>query len=140
MQLNPYLTFDGQCEAAFNYYADVLRGRIAMKQTYGESPAAEHVSPSARDKMIHMRLEIGDQVLMGSDCPPENPYEGIKGNSVSLNVASIAEAERIWKALSKNGSVTMPFQQTFWAARFGMCTDQFGVPWMVNCEQDAAAK
>jgi PhnB protein len=134
MKLNPYLTFGGQCEAAFNYYADVLRGRIAMQQTYGESPAAEHVSPSVHSKMIHMRLEIGDQVLMGSDCPPENPYAGITGNSVSLNVDTIAEAERIWKALSKGGSVTMPFQETFWAARFGMCVDQFGVPWMVNCE------
>jgi PhnB protein len=135
LKLNPYLTFDGNCEAAFNYYADVLRGQIVAKFTFAETPAAEHVPAEVRDRIMHARLVIGDQVLMGSDGAPQCPYEAVKGMSVSLNVDSVTEAERIWKALSKNGTEMMPLQQTFWAERYGMCVDQFGVPWMVNCEK-----
>jgi len=76
-------------------------------------------------------------VLMGSDNHPAQPYEGVKGCSVSLSVDSIKEAERIFAALSDGGQVTMPLAQTFWAVRFGMLVDRFGVPWMINCEKDA---
>jgi PhnB protein len=138
MRIDPYLTFDGRCEAAFKQYADVLRGQIVAKFTFGETPAAEHVPPGSRDKIMHIRLVAGDQALMGSDCTPDHPYEGIRGNSVSLNVDAIEEAERIYRELSKGGTVTMPLQETFWAARFGMFTDQFGVPWMINCEKKHA--
>ncbi len=97
---------------------------------------AQQVPSEWRNKIIHARLTVGDNVLMGSDAPPER-YEEMKGFSVSLSVDDPAEAERIFNALVANGTVRMPLQKTFWAVRFGMLVDQFGVPWMVNCEQAA---
>jgi PhnB protein len=87
-----------------------------------------------RDKILHARLSVGDEVLTGSDAPPGR-YEEPKGFHVLLQMKDGAAGERIFNALSKNGTVEMPFQQTFWAAGFGMCVDRFGIPWMVNCEQ-----
>jgi len=133
MQLNPYLNFNGQCEAAFKFYEQCLGGKIVAKFTYGETPAAEHVSAESRDRMMHVRLVVGDAVLMGSDSPPEL-FEEQKGMYVSLNIDSPAEAERIFHALAEGGSVRMPIEETFWAARFGMLVDRFGIPWMINCE------
>jgi PhnB protein len=136
MKLNPYLFFNGQCEAAFKFYEQCLRGKIEIMMTHGDSPMAQQVPSEWRNKIIHARLIVGDNVLMGSDAPPEH-YEQMKGFSVSLMVDDPAEAERIFSALAANGTVRMPLQKTFWAARFGMLVDQFGVPWMVNCEQAA---
>lgn len=133
MQLNPYLSFNGKCEAAFKFYEQCLGGKIGVILTYGSSPMAEQTPPEWRDKIMHVRLTVGDEVLMGSDNPPEH-YEETKGMSVSLNVELPEDAERIFRALSENGTVRMPLQETFWAARFGMLVDQFGIPWMVNCE------
>ncbi len=136
MQLNPYLTFNGQCAAAFKFYERCLGGKIEAMLTHGESPMAEQVPPEGRDRIMHARLIVGDKVLMGSDAPPEH-YEEPKGFSVTLGVDDPADAERIFHALAENGTVRMPLQQTFWAVRFGMLVDQFGIPWMVNCEQHA---
>ena len=136
MQLNPYLTFNGQCEAAFKFYERCLGGKIEMMLTHGNSPMAEQVAPEWRNRIMHARLIVGDKVLMGSDAPPER-YEGTKGFCVSLGIDKPAEAERIFNALAENGTVQMPLQQTFWAVRFGMLVDRFGIPWMVNCEQAA---
>lgn len=136
MKINAYLTFDGQCEAAFTFYAQCLGGTLEAMFTFGDTPAAGDVPEGLRDKIMHARLVVGDQVLMASDNHPVHPYEGIKGCSVSLNVDSIAEAERIFSALGEQGRVEMPLQQTFWAVRFGMLVDRFGVPWMINCETD----
>ncbi|SOD41627.1 VOC family protein [Nitrosovibrio sp. Nv4] len=133
MQLNPYLSFNGKCEAAFKFYEQCLGGKIGVILTYGSSPMAEQTPPEWRDKIMHVRLTVGDEVLMGSDSPPEH-YEETKGMSVSLNIELPEDAERIFRALSENGTVRMPLQETFWAARFGMLVDQFGIPWMVNCE------
>ena len=94
---------------------------------------AEQTPSEWHNKIMHVRLAVGDQILMGSDSPPEY-YEETKGMSVSLNTSDTAEAERIFQALSENGTVRMALQETFWAARFGMLVDQFGIPWMVNCE------
>ncbi len=136
MQLNPYLTFDGQCEAAFKFYQKVLGGDIVAMIPHEGSPAAEHVPPEWRSKIMHARLAIGDRVLMGSDAPPDR-REPMKGFSVTLGVDDPAEAERVFHALAEGGAVCMPIQKTFWAERFGMCTDRFGTPWMVNCEPPA---
>lgn len=87
-----------------------------------------------RNKILHARLTVGDQVLMGSDAPPDR-YEPSKGFSVTLGVNDPAEAERLFKALAEKGTVQMPLEQTFWALRFGMLVDRFGIPWMINCEQ-----
>jgi PhnB protein len=136
MQINPYLFFDGNCEEAFNFYAKVLGATIEAMFPHAGSPAEEHVPPEWRSKIMHARLVLGNQVLMASDAPPGR-QDPMKGFSVSLNVDSTAEAERIFQALAEKGTVTMPIQQTFWAARFGMLVDRFGTPWMINCEQAA---
>ena len=136
MQLNPYLVFNGQCKEAFTFYAQVLGGKIESMQTHGESPMREQAPPEWRDSILHAHLVVDDQVLLGSDSPPA-PYEQPKGFSVSLSVDNPAEADRIFQALAAGGTVQMPIQQTFWASRFGMLTDRFGIPWMVNCEQPA---
>jgi PhnB protein len=136
MKLNSYLSFDGQCKAAFKFYEKCFGGTIVAMFSFGETPASEHVPAEFRDRIMHARLEVGDQALMGSDAVPEHPYEGIRGCYVSVNVEATAEAERIFAALAENGTVQMPIGETFWAARFGMLVDRFGVPWMVNCEKN----
>jgi PhnB protein len=136
MQLNPYLHFNGQCEAAFKFYEQCLGGKTVFKMTYGESPMADKTAPAWRDKIMHARMMVKDQVLMGSDAPPER-YDAPKGFSLSLNLTDAAEAERIFNALVEKGTVVMPLEQTFWAERFGMLVDQFGIPWMINCEKIA---
>jgi PhnB protein len=134
MELNPYLSFDGQCEAAFKFYERCLGGRIVAMMTYADSPMEEQTPSEWRNKIMHARLIVGDRILMGSDAPSDR-YEPMKGFSVTLGIDDPKDAERIFHALSENGTVQMPIQKTFWAARFGMLVDQFGTPWMVNCEQ-----
>ena len=136
MQLNPYLMFNGNCEAAFKFYEKVLGGKIEAMLTHEGTPAAEHVLPEWRSKILHARLIVGDEVLMGSDAPPGR-QEAMKGFSVTLGVEEPAEADRIFHALAKNGTVQMPIGATFWAVRFGMLVDQFGTPWMINREKAA---
>jgi PhnB protein len=138
MQLNPYLMFNGDCEAAFKFYEQVLGGKIIAMMPHEGTPMAEHVPPEWRNKIIHARLVIGDEVLMGSDAPLDR-YEKPTGFSVTLGIVDPAEAERVFHALAEKGTVTMPIQKTFWAILFGMVTDQFGIPWMINCEQVPAA-
>jgi PhnB protein len=134
MQLNPYLTFDGRCEAAFRFYERVLGGRIVAMMTYADTPMAAQTPPEMRGRIVHARLAVGDAVLMGSDAPAGR-YERAQGFSVTLNIDQPEEAERVFAALAEGGAVTMPIQETFWARRFGMLTDRFGTPWMINCEK-----
>lgn len=136
MQLNPYLSFNGRCEAAFKFCEKVLGGKIEAMLPYEGSPMAQQVPPERLSKIMHARLRIGDETLMGSDSLPDH-YEPMKGFSVTLGIDDTREAERVFHALSESGTVQMPIQKTFWAARFGMLVDQFGTPWMINCEQAA---
>jgi PhnB protein len=136
MQLNPYLTFSGQCEAAFKFYEKVLGGKIEAMHPHAGSPMEDQVPPEWRSKIMHASLNIDGNLLMGSDAPPDR-HEQMKGFTVTLGINDPNEAERVFKALSENGTVQMPIQKTFWAARFGMLVDQFGTPWMINCEQAA---
>ena len=134
MQLNPYLFFNGQCEAAFKFYAQLLGGKIIAMMTHAGTPAENQVPPEWREKIIHARMVIGDQLLMGSDAPPGH-FQPPQGFSVSLMVDNAEDAERIFPNLAESGTVKMPLQKTFWAIRFGMLVDRFGIPWMVNCEE-----
>ncbi len=134
MQLNPYLFFNGQCEAAFKFYAQLLGGKIIAMMTHAGTPAENQVPPEWREKIIHARMVIGDQLLMGSDAPPGH-FQPPQGFSVSLMVDNAEDAERIFHTLAESGTVKMPLQKTFWAIRFGMLVDRFGIPWMVNCEE-----
>jgi PhnB protein len=133
MPINPYLFYNGNCEAAFNYYAKVLGGEIEAMLTHEGTPAAEHVPAEWHKKILHAKMNIDDAVLMASDAPPGR-FNQPQGFSVSLQIEDPAEAERKFQALAEGGVVTMPIGQTFWAKRFGMCVDQFGIPWMVNCQ------
>lgn len=134
MQLSPYLLFDGDCEAAFQFYEKVLGGKIEAMMNHEGTPVAKDVPPEWRKKILHARLLLGDQALMASDAPPGR-YSKPQGFSVSLEIKTSAEAERVFHALAENGSVGMPIQETFWAERFGMVNDRFGIPWMINCSK-----
>jgi PhnB protein len=138
MQVSPYLNFNGDCEEAFRLYERVLGGRIEAMMNHGDSPIAGQVPPAWHKRILHARMVIGDTVLMASDSPPEH-YTQPTGISVSLGVEDPAEADRIFDALAEQGSVTMPIQRTFWAERFGMLVDRFGIPWMINGGQPAPA-
>jgi PhnB protein len=133
MQVNTYLFFNGQCEAAFKFYERCFGGKIEAMLTHAGSPAEAQTPPEWRDKIMHARLMVDGQALMGSDAPPGH-FEKPQGFSVSLGITDPAEAERIFQTLAENGNVRMPLQKTFWAQKFGMLVDQFGIPWMVNCE------
>jgi PhnB protein len=134
MQLNPYLSFNGQCETAFQFYERDLGGKIAFEITYGESPMAKETPKERHNQILHARFEVDGKTLMGVDCPPER-YEKPAGFSVTISPETPEKAERIFAALSEKAKVHMPLQETFWAHRFGVVTDQFTIPWMINCEK-----
>ena len=136
MKINAYLNFDGQCAEAFRFYEQVLGGTITFMQTHGESPMRDQTPPEWHDRVMHVRLEVDGQVLMGSDFPPQDVHKP-QGFALSIHLDDPADAERIFAGLVEGGTVTMPLQKTFWAGHFGMLTDRFGTPWMINCEQGA---
>lgn len=136
MKMNPYLNFDGSCVQALRFYQQVFGGELEV-MTYGGSPMAADMPAEMHDRAMHACLMTGDFVLMASDAPPEH-YKPPAGIEVSLHFADAGEGERIFHALADGGNVTMPFEQTFWAERFGMVTDRFGTPWIVNCDPSVA--
>ena len=137
MQMNPYLCFNGNCEAAFKFYEQCLDAKPGGLFRYAGSPMADQVPVDWQNKIMHGSVTIDGSVLMGGDVAPDR-YEKPKGFSLSLRMADTAEAERIFRGLSKGGEVVVPLDKTFWAERFGMVVDRFGVPWLINCEAPAA--
>lgn len=133
MHVNPYLNFNGNCREAFDFYARVLNTDIIMMLPFGATPMADQMPPEMRDLIAHAQLRMGDGVLMASDAPGN--YERPQGISVTLNIPATDEAERVFNALSEQGTVQMPLTETFWAQRFGTLVDRFGIPWMINCEK-----
>jgi PhnB protein len=133
MHLNPYLMFNGRCEEAFRLYERVTGGRIVAMLPHEGTPAAAHVPPEWQKKIIHARLQIGAEFLMGSDAPP-GQYKDSHGYSVTLRVDTPDEAERVFNGLAEGGTTKMPMDKTFFAQKFGMLADRFGIPWMVICE------
>lgn len=134
MRVDPYLLFNGDCEVAFQFYEQLLGSKIEMMMPHEGSPAAGQVPKEWGPKILHASMTIGGSRLMASDAPPGR-YSKPTGFSVSLSVESTAEAERIFAGLAENGQVQMPIAETFWALRFGMVVDRFGIPWMVNCDR-----
>ena len=132
MQINPHLNFNGQCAEAFAFYEKCLRGKIEMSMTYGESPMAGQFDAASQKMVIHTSMVVGDQRLTGGDAPGGR-YQKPQGFQIALDVKEEAEAGRIFDELSQGGSIQMPLQKTFWARRFGMFVDRYGIPWMVNC-------
>jgi PhnB protein len=136
MKLNTYLHFNGNCEEALNFYVKALGAKPVMMLRYSEAPVACETSKELQQKIMHGRITIGDNVIMASDAPPER-FMAQAGFSINIGVDTPEEAERLFKALSEKAEICMPIAETFWAQRFGMLKDQFGVPWMVNCEKQA---
>src|SRR5699024_10477549 len=141
MKLNAYLSFDGHCEEAFNFYAEKLGAEITAMMMFSDGPpeATENLPNEWRSKIMHACLKLGDYELMGTDgmgaCPSGADADaGISGAHVVLQVDEPGDAERIYTDLSTDGTVQMAMEQTFFARRFGMVVDRFGVPWMVLCE------
>ena len=130
---NAYLFFDGTAAQAMPFYKRVLGGRLDV-MTFAQMPGAEEQKMSAATaaRVMHAMLTFEDGQLMASDTMEGQPHEGMKGFSLTLNKDTAAEAEQVFAALAEGGQVTMPIAPTFWAERFGMCTDRFGTPWMVN--------
>jgi PhnB protein len=132
--LNAYIGFDGNCAEAMRFYERVLGGRIEMMMTNGESPMRDRIPPGSENRVMHARLVLDQGMLMAGDamvgCEPA--YEGMKGFSLALSYEKAAEANTVFEALSEGGKVTMPLQKTFWAESFGMLTDRFGTPWIIN--------
>lgn len=134
----PHLHFNGNCSQAFKFYAETLGGRVVFSMTYGEAPGAEKTAPEVRNQIIHARLDFGSQFILGCDATGDH-YQLPRGFNVCADVEERTDAERVFTALAQDGTVTMPFQETFWAHGFGMCTDRFGIPWMVNCAKPVNA-
>ncbi|MEO0487408.1 MAG: VOC family protein [Pseudomonadota bacterium] len=134
MHLNPYVTFDGTCRAAAEFYATVFKSEIAELMTFGEMPDGGAPDPSLSELIAHARVPIGDRQLMMSDTGPWSKHEGFHGMTLQLSMDTPEEAAALFAALSDGGEVSMPLEKTFWARAFGMCRDQFGVAWMVNCD------
>jgi PhnB protein len=134
MKLNPYLTFNGTCEEAFKAYEKILGGEIVAMMPHEGTPAEGNVPAEWRKKIIHARLVTDGTLLMGSDAPPDR-YKSMQGFAVTINIKEPTEAERVFNALAEGGTAIMPLTETFWAKKFGMVTDRFGTPWMINCEK-----
>lgn len=134
MRVNAYLNFDGRCAAALAFYERHLGAKVEAKMTWNDQPGgcSGDLPAGWHDKIMHAQFTIGENVLMASDSPP-NYYEPPKGITIVLNLENTGEADRIFAALSEGGSVRMPLEKTFWAEKFGMVVDQFGIPWMINC-------
>lgn len=132
MQINPYLSFKGNCEAAFTFYERCLGGELGALFRYAGSPLAEQVPADWSDRIMHGSVKLPGLELNGGDVAPDR-YEEPKGFSLSLQLNDTGEAERIFRELANDGKVVMPLEQTFWAERFGMVIDRFGIPWLINC-------
>lgn len=137
MQLSTYLAFNGNCETAFDFYQQALGGEVVEKHTFGASPMADQVPADWGNKIMHIHLKVHGQSLMG--CDSAEASSGFKGFNLVLATDNVAKAEAQFAALSPGATITMPLEKTFWAERFGMLVDQFGLTWAINCEMPPAA-
>lgn len=134
--IKPYITFTGNCEEAINFYKDKLGGEALFMQRYGESPM-KGMGPD--DAIMHASIKIGNSIIMCSDnCSKEHPTT--VGNNISLAMGAddAAQAESMFERMSEGANIIMPMQETYWAERFGMLTDKFGINWMFNVDKPEA--
>ncbi|KOC90633.1 VOC family metalloprotein YjdN [Winslowiella iniecta] len=142
MQANPYLFFDGSCEQAIAFYQQAFGAELRFKMTFGEMPDPQSVQEGCGsgfdfppDKIMHAQLKIGSSEIMMSDGNMASSDRQHQGYAISLATSDLEEGKNWFDNLSAGGHVTMPWQETFWAKGFGMLTDKFGIPWMVNVEK-----
>ena len=133
MQLHPYLNFGGDCETALNFYKTALDGEIVGLMRFGDSPMDLHEDD--KNRVMHATFNFGDgSSFMASDSMPGQPRAVGSNITMSIGTSDLAATEKYFNQLANGGTITMPLEDTFWAARFGMLTDKFGVNWMFNCE------
>jgi PhnB protein len=136
--INTYLIFNGTCEAAFLFYKSVFGGEFEQISKFGDMPSSEEMPLSDEDKnrVMHVSYTIGNSILMGSDSNTQSGDVTFGNNfSISINAGSREETENLFNGLSSEGKITMPLQDTFWGAYFGMFTDKFGINWMINFDE-----
>ena len=132
--INPYLNFSGNTEAAFNFYKSVFGGEFSMLMRFSDSPEKDKVPEADQNKLMHIALPIGNNILMGTDSLESMGHKLTKGNdtSISVSATSLDEGQKLFDGLSEGGQVTVPFSQQFWGDTFGMATDKFGTQWMIS--------
>jgi PhnB protein len=131
MQLVPYIIFNGDCEAALNFYSKAMEGAIGEISRYADAP--EHPGKMDPQKIMHTHFTVdGNMMFMASDGPSDAKDSGMV--SLSLNMTDVGKTQNVFARLSEGGTVTMPLQETFWGATFGMLKDKYGIKWMINCE------
>ncbi|ESQ74860.1 VOC family protein [Asticcacaulis sp. AC402] len=131
VRITPHLAFNGTCRDAFAFYAEVLGGEITLMMTHGESPMTDQFPPEWADAVLHATLTLDRGEISGADAPPEI-YAKPAGTTVTLTFDDRDEAERVFTALAKGGSIYLDFAETFWSKGFGMCTDRYDQHWMIN--------
>ncbi|MFZ6008728.1 MAG: VOC family protein [Bacteroidota bacterium] len=130
--INPYLNFMGNSEEAMKFYKSVLGGKFTSYQRYADIPGGEKMPPQQQEKFVHIALEIENGIsIMATDVMEPKLIEG-NNFHICLQVESENEAEKLFEGLSKGGKIEMPLNKTFWGSYFGMCTDKFGIQWMLN--------
>ena len=136
MSLSTYLTFDGNCREAFDFYRSVFGGEFAVIQTFADGPPDMPRPAGAENLVMHVSLPVGSSILMGSDRGPEFAAPLVAGNnfSISFDGQSREHCDDLFARLSVGGKVGMPLQDMFWGAYFGSCTDRFGINWMISYE------
>ena len=133
MQVQPYLDFNGRCEEAIEFYRRALGAEVTLLHRFKDSPDPNMCSPAAADKVMHANLRIGESTVLASDGGGSQDGQlNFQGFLLTLNVSNVAEAERLFAALSDGGQVMMPLTKTFFSPSFGMLTDRFGVRWMIH--------
>lgn len=126
----PYMTFNGNAKEALAFYAKAFDGKVLFQQTFGESPMDSR--PDYKDKIMHATFQAGDLTFMVSDCMPDQPVGGGTNTSLSMNFDTVDAIDKTFAALSEGATITMPLQDTFWGAKFGMLVDKYGINWMFN--------
>ena len=135
MKMNTYINFAGNCAEAFRYYEKHLGAKAGMMMTHSQLPGPTRLGPEWKDKVLHARIDIGGSELAAADIPNAEP---MRSAYLTLSVDNDQEAERIFRALSDEGQVLMPMEETFFASRFGQVRDRFGINWMILHEQPAS--
>ncbi len=136
MKLNPYITFGGTCEEAMNFYKDCLGGEFESLNYFKDGPAEMGAPAHLSDKIMHMALRFGNNVLMAADSMGETPNAG--NIALSMNTGAGHELDDVFNKLSAGGQIIMPLEDTFWGARFGMFMDKYGVKWLFNGQTENA--
>lgn len=142
MKVHPYLNFDGQTEEAFDFYQSAFGGQLSEKMRMGGTPDGGNLSDEEKNRIMHVSLPLGDGIfLMGSDILPSAGHKIQSGNQtyICMDVKSREEADRLFKALSKEGKVEMEMADMFWGAYFGSFEDKFGIRWMINAESNTGS-